>query len=201
MTTNVRLGIASIALVAVIGLIYVSSPTQAAQGNDLKATIQKIADALKKGDKDDAKKFAAAAAKDKALVEEIDGVMHMFKRRDKGGMGVGAKPLANPAKDGIEAMIRELVKGGPILAKDFPAYEEMGYHIAALGELSNAAIAKAPIGAGKKSKKAWTDMSEEMRVLGTAFSKAAAGKNANNLKTAATKVNENCNRCHSIFKD
>lgn len=204
MTTQVRLSIASIALVAGLALIYVSSPTQAAaQVKDMKDATQKIADAIKKGDNDGAKKIAVATAKDKALVDDIPDVMRMFKIRKKLGLGFGAQPLPNELKDGIEAVIRDLsskgVPGG--FAKQLPAYEEMGYHIAALGELSAASINHAPIGAGKKTKKAWTDMSEEMRVLGVAFSKAAAGKNADNIKTAATKVNENCNRCHSIFKD
>ena len=202
MTTNVRLGIAGIALVAVSGLIYVSGPTQAAQDKDMKVTVQKIADEIKKGNEGNAKKLAAAAAKDKALVDEITDVMHMFKKRDKLGLGAGIKPLANPAKDGIEVMIRELAKGAPGgFANQIGAYEEMGYHIAALGELSKAALDKAPTGAGKKTKKAWTDLSEEMRVLGAAFSKAATTKDGNKIKDAAAKVNENCNRCHSIFKD
>jgi len=33
----------------------------------------------------------------------------------------------------------------------------MGYTIAALGELSNAAVAKAPTGGGKKTKEAWSN--------------------------------------------
>ena len=202
MTTNIRIGIAGIALVAGFGFIYMSSPTQAAQEKDIKVAVQKIADAIKKDDKDGAKKLAAATAKDKALVDDLIDVMRMFKLRKKLGLGVGAQPLQNEAKDGIEAAIRELAKGPPGgFAKNLPAYEEMGYHIAALGELSAAGIAHAPIGAGKKNKKAWADMSEEMRVAGLAFAKAAAGKNAKNIQDAASKVNENCNKCHSIFKD
>jgi cytochrome c556 len=40
-----------------------------------------------------------------------------------------------------------------------------------------------------------------MRKLGIDFAKAAAGKGGQQIKTAAAKLNENCNRCHSIYKD
>src|SRR5687767_13005614 len=108
MATKVRIWIAGITLVMVLSLISLSGQTEAAQGEkDLKVVVQKIGDAIKKGDRETAKKIAAAAVKNKDLVEEMSDIMHMFRPRNKGGMGIGNIALANPAKDGIEVKLRD----------------------------------------------------------------------------------------------
>jgi hypothetical protein len=199
MTTKVRMCVAGITLVAGFGLISISGASFAQGKKAVDVAVKEIADALKKGDKAKAKKLADDAAKN---LDEIPDMMHLFKTRNKGGLGAGSTPLANPAKDGIEVMIRDLARDVPGgIAKQAAGLEEMGYYIAAMGELANAAAVKAPTGGGKKTKKAWTEMSEDMRVLGVAFAKASAAKGAQEIKTAAAKVNANCNKCHSIFKE
>jgi cytochrome c556 len=40
-----------------------------------------------------------------------------------------------------------------------------------------------------------------MREAGIAFAKAAQSKGAQEIKTAAGKVNATCNNCHSVFKE
>ena len=198
MTTKIRIWVAGFTLAAVAGLIGMSESSHAQGGNGLKGTVEKIADALKAGDKATAKKLAVAAVKN---VDEIGDIMHMFRPREKGGMGVGRKTFGtNKAKDGIEIMLRDLARDVPAnVAKQADALETMGYDIAAIAELS---IAKEwPKDSGKKTKKAWNEYSAEMTNLGIAFAKAANGKGAQQIKTAAAKLNENCNRCHSIFKE
>jgi hypothetical protein len=200
MTTKVRLGIAGIALAAGFASIYLSSPSYAGGDKDLKTVVRKIADAIKKGDKEGAKKLAAAAVKNKNLVDEITDVMHMFRPRKKGGMGIGEKAGSNPVKDGIEITLRDLGRDVPgNVGKQAEALETTGYWIAAISELSTAK--GWPKDQGKKTKKSWNEYSEEMSKLGVSFAKAAAGKGAGEIKTAAAKLNENCNRCHSIFKE
>jgi hypothetical protein len=115
-------------------------------------------------------------------------------------MGVGEKAGTNPAKDCIETTLRDLARDVPAgVAKQAEALETTGYWIAALGEMS---IAKGwPKDQGKKTKKAWTAYSEEMREAGIEFAKAAAAKGGQEIKKAAGKVNSACNNCHSIFKD
>lgn len=199
MTTKSRIAITAATLAMFFALIAGTGPSY---GNGKKkpvdAAVKEIAAELKKGNKDKAKQLAEAAAKN---IEDIPEMMHLFKPRNKEGLGVGSTPLANPAKDGIEVMIRDLARDVPGgIAKLAPALEEMGYHIAAMGELSSAAAGKVQF-TNKKTKKAWTDMSEEMRKLGGDFAKAAAGKGGQEIKIAAAKVNANCNKCHSIFKD
>ena len=161
------------------------------------ASIKKIAAALKKGDKTEAKKLAAAAAK---KVDDIEALMHMFKPRSKGGLGIGDKAGGNPAKDGIEVTLRDLGRDAPAnVGKQAEALEATGYNIAAIAEI---ALAKGwGKNEGKKTKVTWNEYSEELGKLGFAFSKAAAGKGAQEIKTAASKLNENCNRCHSVFKE
>jgi hypothetical protein len=200
MISKIRIWIAGVTLVAAISLVFLSGPSYAGGEKDLRASVQKIADAIKKGNREEAKKLAAAVAKDKDLVDEIGAVMHMFRPRNKGGMGVGNTPLANPAKDGIEAMLRDYGRDVPAtVAKQAEALEATGYWIAALAELADA---KGPEAFNaKKTKKAWNDLNDEMYKNGINFAKAANGKGAQQIKSAAAKVNETCSRCHSVFKE
>jgi hypothetical protein len=201
MTTRFRMAFAGAVFTTAFALILMAGPSQAGGEKDLKAVVQKIADAIKKDDKEAAKKLAAAAVKDKALVGPINDIMRLFKPRNKGGLGVGAKPLANPAKDGIEVVLRELRKEVTAASlKQADALETTGYWIAALAELS---LAKgwAENVTATRTPKAWAEHSEEMRSLGVAFAKAAASKKALDIKGAADKLNMNCNRCHSTFKN
>ena len=194
MTTKVRMMIAGTALAAVFGLLSMSAPSHAG-GKDLKATVMKIADAIKKGDDAGAKKMAKDAAKG---IEDISDLMHLFRPRNKGGLGVGSKTFGtNPAKDGIEVMLRDFARDVPAgAAKQADALEETGYWIAAMGEITAAkGWAK---DTGKKTKKNWTNWSDEMRALGVEFAKAKGGAQ---IKGAATKVNNNCIACHGVFKE
>jgi hypothetical protein len=201
MTTRFRIAFAAVAFTTAFALILMAGPSQAGGDKDLKAIVQKIADAIKKDDKDAAKKLAAAAVKNKALVGPINDVMRLFKTRKMDGLGVGVKPLANPAKDGIEVVLRELRKEVTAASlKQADALETTGYWIAALAELSLAKGWTENVTA-TRTPKAWADHSEEMRGLGVAFAKAAASKKAPDIKNAADKLNTNCNRCHSIYKD
>ena len=96
-----------------ITLVCLSGPSYATGEKDLKVTVKKIADAIKKGDAAGAKKLATAAVKDKDLVDEMSDIMHMFRPRNKGGMGVGEKAGTNPAKDGLEIALRDLGRDVP----------------------------------------------------------------------------------------
>jgi hypothetical protein len=167
----------------------------------MKATVKKIADTIKSGDSAGAKAAAKAAVKG---LDDLEPIMHMFKPRKKdgkGGIGWGTEPGANPAKDGLEVRIRDLARDVPAgFAKEKSAAEVSGYWVAAIAELT---IAKgwAEKDTGKKTKKAFNDMSVEMRDAAVAFAKAAASGGGQEVKTAADKLNNVCSRCHSIFKD
>jgi hypothetical protein len=126
--------------------------------------------------------------------------MHLYKPRNKMGLGVGMTPGANPAKDGIEVTLRDLARDVPAnVGKQADALEMTGYWIAAVAEVAAAKMPEKD--QGKKTKKAWAGWSKDMRDAGIEFSKAAAAKGGQQIKTAAAKVNATCNSCHSVFKD
>jgi hypothetical protein len=198
MTTKVRLWIAGVMLVAVSGLIYVSGFSYAGEGDALKKSVMDIGDLIKKGDHAAAKTLARDTAK---KIEDLSGLMLMFKPRYKGGIGVGKVPVGNDkTKDGIEVKLRDLARDVPPgIAKEAAALEESGYWIAAMAELAKA---KGPETVNaKKTKKAWDAYADDMRDAGLDFAKAAAAKGAQQIKTAAAKVNATCSACHNIFKE
>jgi hypothetical protein len=197
---SIRIPIAGIVCLAAFALVGWTNTPEPKADKDIKAVVQQIADAFKKGDKDEAKKLAEAAVADKMLIKRTNDFMGLFKTRRKEGFGIGDKPLANPAFDGIENALRELRKDVTMTwLKQADALEITGYRIAALSEVS-LARGWTEAETGEKTKKAWTDHTEQMRDLGLAFAKAAAARNAKDIKTAADKLNTNCNRCHKIFK-
>ncbi len=198
MTTKVRMMIAGVTLVAVFALVSMSGPSYAGGGKDLKSAVAKVAEAIKKGDNDGAAKLAKDTAKG---IEDIGDLMHLFKPRTKQGLGVGSKKVvSNDAKDGIEAMIRDFARGDGIAGagKISDSLQETGYWIAAMAEIS---MAKGwDKDQGKKTKKNWNMWMTEMKDAGVEFAKVSAAK-GNTLKAVATKVNNACNNCHSVFKD
>ena len=81
--------------------------------------------------------------------------MDLFKKRDKGGLGVGSKPgVVTP--DGMESKLMTLGHDAPsttTLKKEADALEEMGYTVAAIGMITK--IKPAPKAKGKWS--GWCD--------------------------------------------
>jgi hypothetical protein len=175
MTTKARIWLAGITLVAGFGLIYVSTPTQAAaQAKDLPSAVKDIAAEIKNGKADAAKKLAAATAKNVKLIDEISDLMHMYRPSSKGGL-----EIENNLK---KATVKNAV--------------ELGNLVNAMAELT---IAKGwPENKGKRTKKAWNDFTEEMKDASIQLAKSTKPAD---VKTAAEKVTAACNRCHSIFKD
>ncbi|MFO0866315.1 MAG: hypothetical protein U0744_17005 [Gemmataceae bacterium] len=193
---KVRVWVAAAALAAVGLMVVEISRSTAAQEKGLVEGINKVAEALKKGDKAGAAKLAEGVAKK----FELDEIMHAFKPRKKGGLGVGANP-GTITPDGIEQNVQKLKRDVPPKAdvdKNAEAYETMGYQVAALGEITRA---KAPDSdKGKKTRKDWVAWSNDQTEAGLQLAKAAKSKGAQDIKTAADKVNTSCNACHSTFR-
>ena len=173
MTTSLRAPLTSIALAAVFGLTYIST-CSAEVGDDLPAIVKKIAASFQKGDVAGAKKLAAATAKNEKIIDDIPDLMHMYRPADKGGLEI-EKRLKKPA------------------VKDA---EELGNQVIAMAELT---VAKGwAKDQGKRTKKAWNEFAEEMRGAAQDLAKAKTDKA---VASAATKVNNACTRCHTVFKD
>jgi hypothetical protein len=188
---KVRVWMAAGMVAAVVGLIYAAGTSKAGGNKEIVATVDKIADAIKSGDMDTAKKLAAAAKK-----YDLEDVMDLFKTVKKDGRGwKGAKPT-----DGIEAKIREVARDGDKnIAKNTAIYEEIGPVTAAIAMIAEA---KAPEkDSGKKLKKNWIQWSQDVQEGAVALAKAAKSKSAADTKTAMTKINNACNACHSDFRN
>jgi hypothetical protein len=183
-----------------IGLLAVADSGAADDKADLRATVQKLADAIQKKDMDQANKLAQQLAKG-----DLEDVMHLMNKRDTAGkakvFGIGKKPGAI-TPDGIEAMIQNLSKrpkSQAQLNKESSALEDMGYRIAGIAAVAHA---KPPEKDEPKKKKAdWMEWSTEMEKTAIALADAAKAKKPVDVRNAAAKLNTNCNNCHAAFRD
>ena len=188
---KLHLWMAGATLAAILGLVYAAGPGSAGDNADVIATVKKIAAAIKKGDKEEARKLAEAYAKKADSIEEV---MDLFKKKDKGGMGFGAPPKE---KDGIEVKIREVARDVPSdYTKNAAKYEEMGYNTAAIGLIGEILTPKKD--SGKKTVKGWKTANADMQEAALALAKA---KGAAGVKTAATKLNNACIACHGEWRN
>ena len=88
---------AAIAMLVTAGWVYLAAPGSAGEAAGHKEGVLKIAASLQKGDTAGADAQAVALAK---KVEDLADLMELFKKRDKGGIGVGLKKgVANPDGD------------------------------------------------------------------------------------------------------
>jgi hypothetical protein len=183
--------------VAALGAFLVAQGSRGGENKEVATALDKIAEAHRKGGKDAAKQQGEALAK---KTEELLEVMDMFAPRKRGGFGVGEKPNAI-IPDGIEQMLIKIGRDAPAagtLNKDSAAYEQMAYRTAAIAEV---ALAKAPAkDMGKKLKKDWISWSNDMRDAALELAAASKSKSGAAVKAAASKLNNSCNSCHSIYR-
>jgi cytochrome c556 len=175
------------------------NPADEAAG--LSGEVQKVADALDKGDTEQAKKLAADVAKSHDDLGDIMSLMQIRRANSKKPVfGIGAKAGAM-TPDGIEAKIIALSKkvDARQLDKESMALVEMANRVQAIAEVANA---KAPEkDEGQKKKKDWLEWTSEMEKAAKALGDAAKEKKAPAVKSAAVKLNSTCNNCHGVFRD
>ena len=162
---------------------------------------------------EDAKEVNAAVSKmvgknpdAKAIAElakkySLDELMHVFKFRDKGGLGVGETAGAI-TPDGIEAKLQGLQKkeaDKADLAKNGKAYATIGEVSLILAEISEAHTPKDK--KGEKDPKKWKEFVEKMRMGSKDLITASNKSDAKGLKKAAKELNDSCIECHGIFRD
>lgn len=194
--TRMRMAVLGAIVVGLGGIIYLAERTSAGENKALVGQVTKIAELIKKGDKDGADKAAQAFAK---KLDSLEEVMHLFKPRKKGGLGVGKPGEVTP--DGIELKIVQMKRDAPTpttLKKEAAALEEMGYLTAAI-----AAITKHAAHTNDKAKKGgkdWIEWSVEMQEASVKLAQAAKAQGGQELKTATSKVDGACNACHSKYR-
>ena len=200
MTTNIRMWVAAVTALAVLGLVFTSSLLCAAGRGPEERRHQDRRRPQEKGH-GRRKKMAEAAAKNKKLIDEMTDLMHMFRPRNKGGHRRARRRSRTRRRTASKSSSATWPATFRAASTSKPSAWKMGYYIAALGELSDAAVSKAPVGGGKKTKKAWARNVHRHARPWHRLRQGLRGKGAEVIKTAADKVNANCNRCHSIFKD
>ena len=151
-------------------------------------------------------KMVGKTADTKAIAElakkySLDELMHVFKFRAKGGLGVGETAGAI-TPDGIEAKLQGLLKkeaDKADLAKNGKAYATIGEVSLILAEISEAHTPKDK--KGEKDPKKWKEFVEKMRMGSKDLITASNKSDAKGLKKAAKELNDSCIECHGIFRD
>ncbi len=195
---RMRTWMAGVSLLALAALVWTGTTVA---GGDEAAQTKMVLDiaAKMKTDKAEGMKMAAAFAK---KLDSLENVMHGFKPRKKGGIGVG--PTAGEiTPDGIELYINQTQRDGitaTALAKQAKAVEDMAYQTAAIAEIARNFESK-DLFKGKKTKKDWQDFAERTREGSLKLAAAAQAKGAAEIKTASKAVNDACNACHSLFRE
>jgi soluble cytochrome b562 len=202
MTKNARGLFAGTVILALgLGLLTTGSGGAADDQAGVKESVQKLADAVAKGDMAEAKKLADEIAKS----AELEEVMNLMSKRNpkapKKAFGVGKEP-GSITPDGIEVKIQNISrKPMPAnqLNKESADLTEMAQRVAAISEIAKL---KAPEkDEGAKKKKDWLEWADAMRKGADELAEAAKEKKPDAVKTAAAKLNSVCNTCHGTFRD
>src|SRR6266581_3219398 len=154
--TKVRMWMTAATLAGIVALVYASG-SQGAGDDDARVVVDKIAAALKSGDKEGANKLAAVYRK---KAETVEDAMDLFKKRDKGGIGFA--PGTPKELDGIEVKIREAARDGDkAYAKNAARWQELAWNAAAIGLIGEHFTPKKDM--GKKTVKGWMTTNAEMQ--------------------------------------
>ena len=161
---------------------------------DLPTNIKEIAELFKRGEIKEAQRLAALAAQD---IEEISDLMHMYRPRNKGGLGWGTTPQGNPIRDGIEHGLRGMGRDG-VAVPNYKDAEVAGYSTAAIAEIT---LARKPKFKESNDNNSWIKNAEELRKAGIQLARASAANDVKAIVTAARKAEAACNSCHIKFKE
>jgi hypothetical protein len=194
-----------------ICLLLTADRGEAANADELKAGLPKLADAMKKKDDAAVKKLVEALTKGDTDINEFMSLYNSRSDKKNPGLGVGPKPGAI-VPDGIEAKIQSLANPKASL---FPArlkgeteaLIDMAYLSAAGAKLTQAlADAHVPKDIGKRKKADWIKWSQDMEtasleLIAVLEAQAKAAKpDTMKVKQAAFKLDNACITCHNVFK-
>jgi cytochrome c556 len=142
-------------------------------------------------------------AADVAAKHEIEFVMNQFKPREKGGVGVGAKPgVILP--DAIE--LKLIAMGNP---KKMISKADLASQKADLQKMAETSLAIAEItphytpkkDEPGKAIKDWLKFSEDMKKQSKDLIGAVKGGDPKMVQKASLTLNSSCNACHTMFRD
>ena len=166
---------------------------------DEKETAAAIKDvvALAK-DAEEGKVDEAKAKAIKKKFEDLNTVMHIYKPREKGGLGVGPKAKG----DGIEIKLNNLGKRALSAMQATKEKDDLimvGKVNVAMAEVTKLYAPTKP--KGGKGAKEWNGFSDEMKKASLELIAAAKKGEPDAIKKAANNLNNSCNSCHSDFRD
>lgn len=176
----------------------VKEPPLPAVDKDMRVNVKNVAGLLKVGNFAGARKLAEAVA---PMIGDFADLEHLYRPRNKDGLGWSSKPGPNPATDGLEKKIQEFAKAVPAaVAMQTDKNVESAFWIAAMAEL---AIAKAPKkgGPGGKIRTFWLNKAREQRDASLDLAAASALSDQKGMVKAASRINSACVSCHSKFKE
>ncbi len=165
---------------------------------DLRVNVKTLANLYRQKETERAAKFAQLVA---PTIEDFTDLEQLYRQRNRAGLGWGPMPGKNPMFDGLERGILNLTKTAPP-PNDIGGYlnnEEASYWIIAIAELT---IAKAPrkdLPQGK-TRAFWIDTAKQLRAAGLDLANASAGRDPNQTKRVAARMNSVCIACHAKFK-
>lgn len=174
---------AVIIVAAVAWWVLGSDRGAAADEDDLRANVQKVADAVARDQTDAARKQAADVAKN---ADKAD-VMALFKpaKGEAGGYG-------------IEKMLMGLTGKKPLTESEAAAraqaIEQAAYRTAAIGAITQAMKPD-------KDEGQWRTWAKDLEANARQLAKAARTKDPKEIKAAAAKVEGTCADCHAKFRD
>jgi hypothetical protein len=196
MSTPFRLLVIGCVSVA-LGITFEANAPRAfaAPDDGPKADVEKIADALQKGDTKTAEELAKAVVAN--VKDDLEEVMHLMSLRSAKGVGIGPKPGAIKP-DGIEAKIQNWTKRvapNELKGDEAKAYQRMAYITAAIGQVAMKSDK------GSKNPAQWKKWSEEMSTTAQKLAKDIEAGNPAEVKKTATALDNTCRNCHGVFRD
>jgi hypothetical protein len=168
----------------------------AADKDQVKSDILKLAETVGRGDHSAADQQASEIAKK----SQLENVMDLLKLRNKQGIGIGEPGSIRP--DGIEAQIINLSKKAmrandlEARAKDLAQAARITAAVALVAQHS-CPVAKKE---GDKDPKQWERWSRDMYEEAIKLAAAAASHKPKDVKAVASKLDSSCNACHAVFK-
>lgn len=180
-----------IGLALVLGVALAAGYAWAADDEDAKKARKDILDVAKEieAGKDVTAKVDAIRKKH----DDMEHLMSIYKRRDKGGLGIGPK---GPG-DSIDFKIMNLGKRklpAATLSKEKADLIKMAYLNIAMAKITHKF-------AGKKKPKEWKEYSETMEKESKNLLDAIKKGDADGIKSTATKLYGTCTGCHSDIRD
>jgi hypothetical protein len=186
-----------LALMVGLCLLACATPDVLAQGpKPVIKEIQEIAADLEAG-KDVTAKVKAFRKKH----DDLDEVMHTYKPRMRGGVGVD--PKADAKLDSLELRISRLATKAALapaaLKKEKELLLKAAYVNLAMAKITLEYAPEKP--KGGKGAKEWTKLTQDMEKGTKEMIDALKKEDPAALKKAAIEVNNACNTCHSDFRD